>query len=288
MVDHLITAPVTIGSATFPNPVWLASGTAGFGEELAEIIPLEMAGGLVLKGTTIEPRPGNPPPRLVETPAGLLNAIGLQNPGIDAVLSQKIPLIRRMGIPLILNIAGKSVDDYVELARRATDPAITALEVNMSCPNVASGLDNGTDPRWIESVIRHVKRETTLPIIAKLTPNVTDITQLALAAEAGGADAVSLINTLLGMAFDIKTGQPKLANKMGGLSGPAIRPVAIRMVYQVRQKTQLPIVGMGGIMNLDDIREFFIAGASAVQLGTLNFIDIQELTTILKFSSRHP
>ncbi|MFC1752128.1 dihydroorotate dehydrogenase [Thermoproteota archaeon] len=286
MIDFYkkLKSPFKLGTQTFPNRLWLASGTIGFGEDLIELIDINKPGGLVLKGTTLEPKDGNPLPRLAETPSGLLNAIGLQNPGIHAVIKDKLPLLQGYKTPLILNIAGKNMEEYETLAKIiGLNPMIHALEVNLSCPNVEKVMDMGTNPAWIESIIKKIKTHCSLPVIAKITPNVTDITSLALAAENGGADAVSLINTLLGMAFDTKTQAPVLANKMGGLSGPAIKPIAVRMVYQVRQKTKLPIIGMGGIMTLNDIFEFFCAGADAVQLGTANFIDIVELNKLLAY-----
>jgi dihydroorotate dehydrogenase (NAD+) catalytic subunit len=281
-LDKQFSSPFKVGNVTFPNPIWLASGTAGFGEDLAELIPMDKLGGIVLKGANIHPRQGNPPPRLVETPAGLLNSIGLQNPGADVILNEKIPFLKKIGVPIILNLAGKTDDEYVELAEFfSARTQVDCFELNMSCPNVEKGLDNGVNPSWIEDVVNRVKKVANCPVIAKLTPNTHDVVSLAKAAENGGADGLSMINTLLGMAFDIRTQQPILANKVGGLSGPAIRPVAIRVVYQVAQATSLPIIGMGGIMNERDIKEFFCAGATAVQLGTLNFIDLNQLTDII-------
>jgi dihydroorotate dehydrogenase (NAD+) catalytic subunit len=284
MVDlqKKLRSPVTIGNKIFPNPIWLASGTVGFGEDLSEVMDLNKLGGIVLKGTTLEPKEGNPPPRLVETPAGLINSIGLQNPGIERVITEKIPFIKKYKVPAILNIAGKEDGDFEELAKRIADcDGIDAVEVNMSCPNVSKLMDNGTNPAWVEKMVASVKKHLSIPVMAKLTPNITDIVSIAVAAENGGADAVSLINTLKGMAFDINTQKPILANKVGGLSGPAIRPVAIRMVYEVSQKVKVPVVGMGGIMNKRDVLEFFCAGADVVQIGTLNFIDLESLNNIL-------
>jgi len=286
MVDlhQKLKSPFSIGKTIFPNPIWLASGTCGFGEELAECLNLNQLGGICLKGTTLEPRAGNPPPRIVETPSGILNSIGLQNPGIHAVINQKLPFLNQFKVPVIINFSGKTEEEYGEIARIISEKAknIAALEVNISCPNVKKGgLTFGTDPASVEQVIRTVKQNANVPVIAKLTPNVTDITTIAKAAEAGGADALSLINTVTGMAFDIKTQKPKLANGIGGLSGPAIRPIAIRMVYQVRQCTTLPIIGIGGIATQDDIFEFFCAGADAVQIGTMTFLDIEVLRKIL-------
>ncbi|NQY74970.1 MAG: dihydroorotate dehydrogenase [Candidatus Margulisbacteria bacterium] len=282
-LDKKRVSPVKIGSVTYPNPIWLASGTVAFGAELSEILDLNMLGGIVLKGTTLEPREGNPPPRLVETPSGLLNAIGLQNPGVEGLIKDKLPFLKQFKVPVILNIAGKHEDEYVSIVQRVAEEAeVQGYELNLSCPNVENGLDLGTDPQWVESVVKKVKKVAgNVPVLAKITPNVTRITDLSKAAENGGADAISLINTLVGMAFNTHTQQPILANKIGGLSGPAIRPVAIRMVYQVRQTTSLPIVGMGGIMNQHDVDEFYIAGADCVQLGTLNFVDIHQLRSLI-------
>ena len=281
-LDQKLRSAFRLGNQVFPNPVWLASGTAGFGEELAQIMDLNQLGGLVLKGTTLLPKEGNPTPRLVATPSGLLNSIGLQNPGLEVVLKDKLALFKKFQVPVILNIAGGDEKDYALMAKRiAAAPRVQAVEINLSCPNVQKVMDNGTDPAWVENVTRLVKKELKIPVIAKLTPNVTDITLLARAAENGGADAVSLINTLKGMAFNLKTQQPVLANRVGGLSGPAIRPIALRMVYETAQKIKIPIIGMGGITKKQDILEFFCAGATAVQIGTLSFLDLRELKNIL-------
>ncbi|MCP4051014.1 MAG: dihydroorotate dehydrogenase [bacterium] len=276
MVDlqKKLVSPVKIGNKEFPCPIWLASGTAGFGEELAELIDFNRLGGIVLKGTTLYPQEGNPPPRLVETPSGLINAIGLQNPGLDVVLNEKLEFFKNYKVPVILNIAGKNEDEYEIIAKKISESTgLQAVEINMSCPNVKKVMDNGTDPDWVERVTRKVKKNLDIPVIVKLTPNITDITTIAAAAEAGGADAVSLINTLKGMVFNIETQKPVIANKIGGLSGPAIRPVAVRMVYEVKQRVNIPVVGMGGIMRKEDIFEFFCAGADLVQLGTINFVN---------------
>ncbi len=284
MVDlyKKLKSPVVIGNKTFPNPIWLASGTVGFGEDLAEILDLNKLGGIVLKGTTLEPKEGNPPPRLVETPAGLINSIGLQNPGIERVIKKKIPFIKKYRVPAVLNIAGTEDCDFEKLAKRiAKCNDIDAVEINMSCPNVTKLMDNGTNPVWVEKIVKLVKKYLSIPVIAKITPNITDITSIALAAEAGGADAVSLINTLKGMVFDIETQKPILANKVGGLSGPAIRPIDISIVYEVSHKVQIPIIVMCGIMNKRDVFEFFCAGADVVQIGTLNFVDLKALFDII-------
>jgi dihydroorotate dehydrogenase (NAD+) catalytic subunit len=230
-----------------------------------------------LKSLTVEPRSGNPPPRIVETPAGMLNAIGLENPGLEAFLRTYVPQLRPLGVPLIANIAGHSVDDYRELARRLTRDAaglFAAIELNVSCPNVGSGgLHFGTDAGRLRELVSAVRPETTLPLIVKLSPNVGDVVAVAKAALDGGADALTLINTILGMAVDLKTRRPKLANVTGGLSGPAVKPVALRMVHEVWRATHAPIIGLGGITSAEDALEFIVAGASAVAVGTWNFVE---------------
>ncbi|MDH4318452.1 MAG: dihydroorotate dehydrogenase, partial [Desulfobulbaceae bacterium] len=230
-------------------------------------------GGIIVKGISLEPRPGNPPPRIAETPCGMLNAIGLENVGVERFITDKLPFLKDIGSKIIVNILGDSVEDYRRLAARLSEvEGIDALEVNISCPNVKKGgVAFGTDPDMAQTVTAAVVGETSLPVIVKLSPNVTDITLIAEAVEAGGAHAVSLINTLLGMAIDIHSRRPKLGNVMGGLSGPAIRPVAVRMVYQVAGKVSIPIIGIGGIATAQDALEFIMAGASAVQIGTANF-----------------
>jgi len=283
-LEKKLKSPFKIGKTRFPNPIWLASGTCGFGEELSDLIDLNLLGGICLKGTTLKPKNGNSPPRIVETPSGLLNAIGLQNPGIKVLIEEKIPFLRKWRVPIIVNFSGETIEEYAEFAKiLSATIKVEAVEINISCPNVKKGgMAFGTDPLSVEKIVKKVKQNTPFPVIAKLSPNVTDITQIAKAAQNGGADALSLINTVLGMAFDIQTQAPKLANKMGGLSGPAIKPIAIRMVYQVRQVTRLPIIGIGGINSVDDIFEFFCAGADAVQIGTLTFRDINRLKEIIQ------
>jgi len=249
-----------------------ASGTCGYGEELAEFVPLDQLGAIVTKTVTLHPREGNPPPRVCETAAGMLNAIGLQNVGIEKFISDKLPFLRQSGATVIANIAGKDVEGFAELAKRLDGvEGVAAIELNLSCPNVAGGLDFSTDPPLTEATCAAVKAATRLPVIAKLSPNVTDIVAMARAAVAGGADAVSLINTLVGMAIDVRTRRPKIANVTGGLSGPAIKPIALRLVYQVAQAVNVPVIGIGGIMTAEDALEFLIAGASAVQVGTATF-----------------
>ncbi|MHB8073832.1 dihydroorotate dehydrogenase [Desulfosporosinus fructosivorans] len=266
------------------NPVLTCSGTYGFGEEYTAYCPLEALGGITLKGITPLPRLGNSVPRLAETPAGLLNAVGLENPGLEEFLVSYLPKVRRMPTAVIANISGFSLEDYESMARALqADSGLAALEVNISCPNVKhGGMHFGTDPRSAEEVIAAVKAATDLPIIAKLSPNVTDIVGMARAAQRGGADALSLINTLLGMSIDIEQQRPLLANTFGGLSGPAIRPVAVRMVWQVAEAVDLPIIGMGGITTWQDAVEFLLAGATAISIGTGNFVNPQAPLDILQ------
>lgn len=284
---------VQLGPLTLKNPVLTASGTYGFGEEYASFCPVDRLGGITLKGITPEPRLGNPVPRLAETPAGLLNSVGLENPGLEEFLASYLPKVRELPTAAIANISGFSVEDYVQMARALQkDSGLAALEVNISCPNVKhGGMHFGTDPASAERVIAAVKAETDLPVIAKLSPNVTSIVAMAQAAARGGADILSLINTLLGMSIDIERRQPILANRVGGLSGPAVRPVAVRMVWEVSQAVDLPIIGMGGIVNWQDAVEFLLAGASAVSIGTGNFVDpsapLGVLDGIKEYCQRH-
>ncbi len=266
---------VRIGSLTMRNPVMVASGTAGYGEELARWFPLSELGALVVKGTTLAPRAGNPPPRVWETPAGMLNAIGLQNDGLEGFLERRLPRLREHDVPVIVNIAGETPEEFAELARRldAAD-GVAALELNVSCPNVkAGGMMFGRSPEAVAEVTRLARAQTRLPLLVKLSPNVTDIVEVACAAAEAGADGLSLVNTFLAMAIDVRTRRPRLANVTGGLSGPAIRPIAVRMVWEVAQAVDLPIVGMGGIISADDALEFIIAGASAVAVGTATFVN---------------
>ncbi len=266
---------VKIGSLTLENPVLTAAGCFGFGREFAEFLDLNSLGAIVVKGTTLRPRGGNPPPRLGEVPAGLLNAIGLQNPGVDRVMAEELPRLKGLKPPIIVNVAGETPEEYVETARRlALSPPAAALEVNISCPNVArGGMAFGTCPLQVETLVRAVRQVFPRTLIVKLTPNVTDIRETARAAAAGGADALSLINTLTGMAIDIEGQVPLLANVTGGLSGPALRPVAVRMVWQVAETVDIPIIGMGGIASAKDALEFLLAGASAVAIGTAGLVD---------------
>lgn len=265
---------VSIGSLQLKNPVLTASGTFGYGLEFRRFGDLGALGGVVVKGTTLQPRAGNKPQRIVETAAGMLNSIGLENPGVDFFLTHYLPQLRDLGVTTIVNLAGNTIDEYCQLAERLQQPGIAALELNISCPNVkAGGMAFGTSEEAVYQVVQAVRRHTKLPLIVKLSPNVTDIAAIARAAEAAGADAISLINTLLGMAVDIRTRRPILGNVVGGLSGPAIKPVALRMVWQVAQAVKVPIIGMGGIMTASDAIEFLLCGASAVQIGAANFVE---------------
>ncbi len=264
-----------LGRLILKNPVLVASGTFGYGEEYSQFLNLNELGGLITKAVTLRPTAGNPPPRLAETPAGLLNCIGLENPGVDAFIKEKLPFLSKFTTKIIVNIAGEKESDYIELTKMLSKAeGIDALEINVSCPNVKKGGYNlGTDPSKVYSLTKSLKKVTHLPLIVKLTPNVSDITETAKAAEDAGAEALSLINTLLGMTIDIFTQKPKLSNITGGLSGPAIRPIAVRMVWQVAQKVKIPLLGMGGIMSSEDALEFILAGASAIAIGTANFVD---------------
>lgn len=266
---------VSLGSLKLRNPIITSSGTYGFGDEYAPYCPVEKLGGITLKGITPEPRLGNPVPRLAETPAGLLNSVGLENPGLEEFLQAYLPKVRELPTTVIANISGFSLEDYKVMGGAFQQGCgIDALEVNISCPNVKDGgMHFGTDPRSAEEVINIVKEQTDLAVIAKLSPNVTDIVEMAKAVQRGGADIISMINTLLGMKIDVENRHPVLANKVGGLSGPAIRPVAVRMVWQVAQMVNIPIIGMGGILNWEDAVEFLLAGASAISIGTGNFIN---------------
>jgi len=266
------------------NPVMTASGTFGYGTEYSDFVDIQKLGAVVCKGTTLEPREGNPQPRLAETPAGLLNSIGLQNIGVEALIKEKAPMWATWQVPVIVNIAGESIDDYARLAARLDGVAgVSGLEVNIGCPNVKSGgMEFGTDPRAAASVTRAVKKAGSLPVIVKLTPNVTSIVEIAEAVADAGADALCLINTLRGMAIDVSARKPSLGNICGGLSGPAIKPVALHMVYQVAGRVKLPIVGCGGIMSAQDALEFIMAGASAVEVGTAQFVNPRALLDVLE------
>ena len=263
---------VTIAGVTFDNPVMVASGTFGSGEEFSEFVDLNRLGAVVTKGVANIPWPGNPTPRIAEVYGGMLNAIGLQNPGIDVFVSRDIPFLKKYDTKIIVNVCGKSTEDYCEVVERLADQPVDMLEINISCPNVKEGgIAFGQDPKAVEAITREVKKHAKQPVIMKLSPNVTDITVMARAAEAGGADALSLINTLTGMKIDVNKRAFAIANKTGGLSGPAVHPIAVRMVYQVANAVNLPIIGMGGIQNTEDALELILAGATAVSVGTANF-----------------
>ncbi len=266
---------VKIGGLRLQNPVMTASGTFGYAREFANLMNLHRLGGVIVKGISLEPRQGNPPPRIVETACGMLNAIGLENVGVHRFIGEKMSYLNGLGIPVIVNVLGDSIEEY-EMITEALGgvEGVAAIEVNISCPNVKKGgVAFGSDPDMAEAVTRAVVRCSDVPVIVKLSPNVANIAVIAEAVEAGGADAVSLINTLIGMAIDLKTRRPALANVIGGLSGPAIKPVALRMVYQVAQKVSIPVIGIGGIDTAEDALEFIVAGATAIQVGTANFIN---------------
>ena len=270
-----INLAVNLGGISLKNPVTVASGTFGYGREYEEFVDLSELGAIIVKGTTLEPKTGNPPPRIVETPAGMLNAIGLENPGVEVFINECLPYLLEKKATVIVNIAGDQIEDYARLAAILDrQSGIAGLEVNISCPNVKrGGLQFGTDPVMIDEVVRAVRENTRLPLIVKLSPNVTDIVTMAKVAVDAGANAISLINTLLGMAIDVEKRRPALGNIFGGLSGPAIKPVAVRMVYQVAREVDVPILGMGGIMSCSDALEFILAGATAISIGTGNFVD---------------
>ena len=263
---------VSLAGVELKNPVMTASGTFGSGAEYGEMVDLNKLGAVVTKGVANVPWPGNPTPRIAETYGGMINAIGLQNPGIDVFVKRDIPFLKQYDTRIIVNVCGKTTEDYIEVVERLGDEPVDMLEINISCPNVKEGgIAFGQDPKAVEAITREVKKYAKQPVIMKLSPNVTDITVMAKAAEAGGADVLSLINTLTGMKIDINKRTFAVANRTGGMSGPAVKPVAVRMVYQVAQAVKLPIIGMGGIMNADDAMEFILAGASAVAVGTTNF-----------------
>ena len=284
---------VNIGAIELQNPVMTASGTFGYAREFEGLVDLNRLGAIIVKGLSLEPTKGNPPPRIVETPCGMLNAIGLENVGLDVFVKEKLPFLQTLFPPIFANIYGTSIEAYAELAARVDElEAIAGVEVNISCPNVkAGGIAFGADPNSAFKVVKAVRKKTSKQLIVKLSPNVTDITIIARSAEEAGADALSLINTITGMAIDIETRRPKIANITGGLSGPAIKPVALRMVWQVAQAAQIPVVGIGGIMTAVDALEFFIAGATAVQIGTANFTNprttLEIIDGIEKFLSQN-
>lgn len=275
---------VNIGALKLKNPVVTASGTFGYGEEYSEFVDLNKLGAIVVKGLSVTPREGNPTPRIVETPAGMLNAIGLQNIGVNAFIKDKLPFLRQFNTPVIANFFGDSVEEYIGAAEELGHAeGVHALEMNISCPNKQAGwIVFGTDPEAMEKVVTSVRKAVKLPLIVKLSPNVTDIGLMARVAENSGADAVSLINTITGMVIDVKRRRPVLANNTGGLSGPAIRPVAVRMVWEVYKAVKIPVIGMGGIMTARDALEFLIAGARAVAVGTANFVNPSATVEIIE------
>lgn len=265
---------VTLAGVELKNPVMTASGTFGSGEEYSEFVDLNKLGAVVTKGVANVPWPGNPTPRITETNSGMLNAIGLQNPGIDVFCERDIPFLKKFNTKIIVNVCGKTTEDYCEVVERLANEPVDMLEINVSCPNVKEGgIAFGQDPKALEAITKEVKKYAKQPVIMKLSPNVTDVTEMARAAEAGGADVLSLINTITGMKIDINRRTFALANKTGGMSGPAVKPVAVRMVYQVANAVSLPIIGMGGIASAEDALEFIMAGATAVSVGTANFFE---------------
>ena len=274
---------VDIGGPQLQNPVMTASGTFGYAREFDHLVDLNRLGGIIVKGLSIAPTKGNPPPRIAETHGGMLNAIGLENVGLEAFVDEKLPFLQSLSPPLIVNIYGKLEDEYARMAARIdTVDGIDGIEVNISCPNVkAGGMAFGVDPRAAHSVVQAVRKETDKLLVVKLSPNVTDITEIAGAVEDAGADCLSLINTITAMAIDVETRRPRLANITGGLSGPAIKPVALRMVWQVAQVARVPIIGIGGIMSAEDALEFMIVGATAIQVGTANFVNPHATTDIV-------
>lgn len=283
---------VNIAGLKLKNPIIAASGTFGFGREFSEFFDLSMLGGISVKGLTLSPRKGNAPPRIAETPAGILNSVGLQNPGVDAFIRDEIPFLKSFDTCIIANIAGNTVEDYCRIAEILSDADIDAIELNVSCPNVKEGcLMFGSTAEGISKVTSAVRKVCKKPLIVKLSPNVTDIAEMARAAEGSGADCVSLINTILGMAIDINSRKPILGNIMGGLSGPAVKPVAVRMVYQVSKAVKIPVIGMGGISGAEDVVEFLLAGASAVMIGTAGFVNpyvwIETAEGIKQYMEKH-
>ncbi|HZJ56880.1 MAG TPA: dihydroorotate dehydrogenase [Clostridia bacterium] len=273
---------IDIAGVHFKNPIIAASGTYGFGLEYERYMDLNQLGGIAVTGLTLEPRKGNPPPRIAETPSGILNSVGLQNPGIDLFLEKYLPILKEYKTVIIANINGNTPGEYSELASRLADSSVDMVELNLSCPNVREGgIAFGTDPKTVYAITKEVKQRVRHPLIVKLTPNVTDITQIALAAQEGGGNAISLVNTFLGMAIDAKTRKPILANITGGLSGPAIKPLALRMVWQVSGAVKIPVIGMGGIMSGEDTAEFLLAGATAAAVGTANLVSPNAMMEIL-------
>jgi dihydroorotate dehydrogenase (NAD+) catalytic subunit len=273
---------VTLGRLQLANPIMVASGTFGYAREMAGLVALERLGAIVPKTITPQPRAGNRPWRTIETAAGMLNSIGLDNDGIEAFIEHHMPYLGGLGVPIVVSIAGHDLDEFVAMAARLDEvPGVGALELNISCPNVSGGVDFGTDPAMCRRVVSGVRSAARHPVIAKLTPNVTDIGSMARAAAEGGADAISAINTCLGMVVDWRRRKPMLGNGMGGLSGPAIKPIALRAVYQIAQAVSIPVIGIGGIATVDDVMEFLVAGCTAVQIGTANFYNPTATMTIV-------
>ena len=284
MVSMAIDLGVSICGIRLKNPVIAASGTYAFGKEYGEFVDLRTLGGISVKGLTLRPRAGNPPPRVAETPSGILNSVGLQNPGVEAFIVEELPFLRQYeGLAVIANVAGDTMDDYREAVRMLSDADVDAIELNVSCPNVKEGgVSFGATPSGVESVVGYVRRSCRKPLIVKLTPNTGDIAGLAKAAEAAGADAVSLVNTLYGMKIDIYAKRPTLRGNVGGLSGPAIMPVAVRMAWVAASSVSVPVIGMGGITTGEDAVEFMLAGASAVMVGTANFVEPMACTRVIE------
>lgn len=277
-----INLKVNIAGVELKNPIITASGTFGFGREYGEYFDLNQLGAICVKGLTFTPRQGNPPPRIAETPAGILNSVGLQNPGVQYFIENELPFLKKYDVRVIANISGNTVEEYCAMAEILNDSDVDLIEMNISCPNVKEGgVAFGTKPGTVYDITQEVKRRCRKPLIVKLSPNITDIKEIAQAAESGGADAMSLINTLLGMAIDIHTRKPVLANNVGGLSGPAVKPVAVRMVWQVASVVKVPIIGMGGVMTGEDAVEFMLAGATAVAVGTASFVEPSACIKIL-------
>lgn len=275
---------VELPGLSLKNPIMPASGCFGFGKEYSKFYDLSTLGAIMIKATTVEPRFGNPTPRVAETSAGMLNAIGLQNPGLEKVMTEELPWLDQFDVPIIANVAGSQIEDYVEVAREISKASnVHALELNISCPNVKTGgIAFGTIPEVAAELTKYVKEASSVPVYVKLSPNVSNIVEMAKAIEEAGADGLTMINTLIGMRIDLKTGNPILANKTGGLSGPAIKPVAIRMIHEVSQAVSIPIIGMGGVQSAEDVLEYFYAGASAVAVGTANFVDPYVCPTIIE------
>lgn len=281
-LGHGVDLRVALGRLVLPNPVMAASGTFGYAREIQGFVDLGRLGGIVPKTVTRQPRTGNAPWRTIETPAGMLNSIGLDNDGIDAFIQHHLPYLGGLGAPIVVSIAGRTAEEFVEMAAQlGAAPGVAAIELNISCPNVSGGVDFGANPVTCESLVAGCRAACPLPILAKLTPNVTSVPDMAKAAEAGGADAISLINTCQAMAIDWRRRRPLLGNVLGGLSGPAIKPIALRCVYQAAKAVRTPLVGIGGIATVDDCMEFLVAGASAVQLGTVNFYNPTAVATVL-------